>query len=209
MSNSIYAIPLENIQGQQTDLSEFQGRVMLLVNTASACGFTPQYAGLESLYQEFKDQGLVVLGFPCNQFGAQEKGNEQEIQSFCELNFGVSFPLFAKLEVNGPNAHPLFKLLKQQALACWVRKGLNGISPSFWSIAMAKSSSAMLPQPNPRLCVNRFSSCYRINNQLKNKPIKKHDYFSPFRGNQNITKDSNIVSSEFTFSCSSFFLRGF
>ncbi|WP_335902823.1 glutathione peroxidase [Shewanella algae] len=125
MSNSIYAIPLENIQGQQTDLSEFQGRVMLLVNTASTCGFTPQYAGLESLYQEFKDQGLVVLGFPCNQFGAQEKGNEQEIQSFCELNFGVSFPLFAKLEVNGPNAHPLFKLLKQQAPGVLGSKGIK------------------------------------------------------------------------------------
>lgn len=149
MSNSIYAIPLENIQGQQTDLSEFQGRVMLLVNTASACGFTPQYAGLESLYQEFKDQGLVVLGFPCNQFGAQEKGNEQEILSFCELNFGVSFPLFAKLEVNGPNAHPLFKLLKQQAPGVLGSEGIKWNFTKFLVDRHGKVSKRYAPTTKP------------------------------------------------------------
>ncbi len=115
MKQSIYDIKVKDIQGNEHDMSQYQGKVLLIVNTASACGFTPQYKELEALYQSYKDQGLMVLGFPCNQFGAQEKGDEEAIQSFCELNFGVSFPLFSKIEVNGDNASELFELLKQSA----------------------------------------------------------------------------------------------
>lgn len=105
---SIYEQTAKDIHGKDVALSEFKGKPLLIVNTASACGFTPQYKGLEQLYQEHKEAGLVVLGFPCNQFGAQEPGSETEIQAFCERNYGVSFPLFAKVDVNGPAAHPIF-----------------------------------------------------------------------------------------------------
>ncbi len=113
--NELYEIPLTRIDGGQTSLSEYRNKVILIVNTASHCGFTPQYAGLEALYRKYKDQGFVVLGFPCNQFGKQEPGDEAQIAGFCELNYGVSFPMFAKVEVNGPNAHPLFVALKKEA----------------------------------------------------------------------------------------------
>ncbi|MGA3082461.1 MAG: glutathione peroxidase [Terracidiphilus sp.] len=99
--------------GREVSLGEFRGQVLLIVNTASKCGFTPQYAGLEQLYRMYKDRGLAVLGFPCNQFGAQEPGSEAEIGAFCESHYGVTFPLFAKIEVNGPGAHPLYKFLKR------------------------------------------------------------------------------------------------
>ncbi len=102
------------IDGRDTPLSGFAGRVVLVVNTASQCGFTPQYKGLEALYQQYRDQGLVVLGFPCDQFGHQEPGSEADIKDFCEVNFGVTFPLFAKVEVNGDQAHPLFQWLRDQ-----------------------------------------------------------------------------------------------
>lgn len=111
----LYEIPLTRIDGSQITLAEYRNKVLLIVNTASRCGFTPQYAGLETLYRQYKDRGLVVLGFPCNQFGGQEPGNESEIRSFCELNYDVTFPMFAKVEVNGPNTHPLFALLKKEA----------------------------------------------------------------------------------------------
>lgn len=102
------------IDGSEQLLADYQGKVLLVVNTASQCGFTPQYKGLEAVYQEYVDRGLVVLGFPCDQFGNQEPGNEDDIASFCELNFGVTFPLFSKIEVNGDEAHPLYKWLKQE-----------------------------------------------------------------------------------------------
>ena len=108
-------IPITDIKGQETRLADYGARALLVVNTASRCGFTPQYEGLEHLWQQYKDRGLTVLAFPCNQFGAQEPGNEQEIASFCSTSFGVSFPLFRKLEVNGPGAHPLFVELKRRA----------------------------------------------------------------------------------------------
>ena len=101
--------------GEDTALSQFSGKVLLIVNTASKCGFTPQYAGLESLHTTFGDRGFSVLAFPCNQFGAQEPGTETEIQSFCDLNYQTSFPLFSKVEVNGAASHPLFTHLKEQA----------------------------------------------------------------------------------------------
>ena len=103
------------IDGQALALREFKGKVLLIVNTASACGFTPQFAGLEKLNQTYAGQGLVVLGFPCNQFGAQDSGNNDEIAAFCQLNYGVSFPMMAKIEVNGAKAHPLYVWLSAEA----------------------------------------------------------------------------------------------
>ena len=108
------------LSGQERDLSDFAGQVVLVVNTASACGFTPQFEGLEKLYDEYEDQGLVVLGFPCNQFGSQESGTEEDISEFCQVNYGVTFPMFAKVDVNGKDAHPLFTWLKGE------KKGLFG-----------------------------------------------------------------------------------
>lgn len=104
-----------DLHGQAVDLRQYLGQVVLIVNTASQCGFTPQYQGLEAAYQQYKSQGLVVLGFPCNQFGQQEPGSADEIGAFCQKNFGVSFPLFEKIDVNGQQAHPLFQHLKAAA----------------------------------------------------------------------------------------------
>ncbi len=112
---SFYDLKTETLDGKPTDLSAYKGKVSLVVNVASKCGFTPQYKGLEALYRRFKDRGLVVLGFPCDQFRHQEPGDEAEIQSFCSLNYDVTFPLFAKVDVNGPNAHPLYRHLKHAA----------------------------------------------------------------------------------------------
>ncbi|MCU1716145.1 glutathione peroxidase [Pseudomonas sp. 5P_3.1_Bac2] len=115
MSTELLQIPLTTIKGEQKTLADFPGKAFLVVNTASKCGFTGQYKGLEQLWQQYREQGLVVLGFPCNQFGKQEPGDEGAISQFCELNFGVSFPLFKKIEVNGPGAHPLYVQLKKRA----------------------------------------------------------------------------------------------
>lgn len=113
-AGTIFEFEAETLNGVKTSLAEFKGKVMLIVNTASQCGFTPQYAGLEKLYQTYKDRGLVVLGFPCNQFGAQEPGDAAEIGTFCERNYGVSFPMFAKIDVNGDRAHPLYQYLRSK-----------------------------------------------------------------------------------------------
>ena len=115
MTDNVLNIPCTTLRGEQKTLADYPGKAVLVVNTASKCGFTPQYKGLEALWQQYKDQGLVILGFPCNQFGQQEPGDEAEISEFCELNFGVTFPLFKKVEVNGSNAHPLFVELKKRA----------------------------------------------------------------------------------------------
>lgn len=109
---SVYDFSAKTLDGKTVSLSDFKGNAMLIVNTASKCGFTPQYAGLESLYEKLREKGLTILGFPCNQFGQQEPGNEQEIGAFCQTNYSVSFPMFAKIDVNGPNAHPLYEFLK-------------------------------------------------------------------------------------------------
>ena len=115
MSDSLLSIPCTTIKGEQKTLADFGGKALLVVNTASKCGFTPQYQGLEALWEKYRERGLVVLGFPCNQFGKQEPGDEGEISQFCELNYGVSFPLFRKIEVNGAGVHPLFVSLKKRA----------------------------------------------------------------------------------------------
>ena len=124
---STFDFKADDISGTPVDLSQYQGQVLLIVNTASKCGFTPQYKGLEKVYEQFKDKGAVVLGFPCNQFGGQEPEGEAEIGAFCEKNFGVTFPLFAKVDVNGGGAHPLFQHLKKAA------PGLLGTEAIKWN----------------------------------------------------------------------------
>lgn len=115
MAADLLQIPLTTLDHRTLTLADLPAKAYLIVNVASACGFTPQYKGLEVLWQRYKDQGLQVLGFPCNQFGGQEPGDESEIRQFCDLNYGVTFPMFAKIEVNGANAHPLYAALKNAA----------------------------------------------------------------------------------------------
>ncbi len=114
MENNFYQFSAISIQGKEVSMEDFKGKIILVVNTASKCGFTPQYAGLEDLYRKYSDAGLVILGFPCNQFGSQEPGDEKSISEACLINYGVSFPMFSKVEVNGEQAHPIFKYLKKQ-----------------------------------------------------------------------------------------------
>ena len=127
MTAAIYDFEAETINGKKVKLGSYKDQAMLIVNTASKCGLTPQYEGLEELYEEYKDQGLVVLGFPCNQFGRQEPGSESDIEEFCQLNYGVSFPMFAKIDVNGRNADPIFKYLKKSS------KGILGSEKIKWN----------------------------------------------------------------------------
>lgn len=112
--STIYQFEAELLEGGTQSLSEFEGKVILIVNTASKCGFTPQFHGLENVYEKYKDQGLVVLGFPCNQFGSQDPGSNEEIGEFCQRNYGVSFPMFAKVDVKGPEAHAIFRYLTRE-----------------------------------------------------------------------------------------------
>jgi glutathione peroxidase len=127
MTADIHEFEVQTITGDKARLGSYENQVMLVVNTASKCGFTPQYEGLEALYKKYKDQGFVVLGFPCNQFGRQEPGSESDIEEFCQLNYGVSFPMFAKIDVNGDDADPLFKFLKKS------QKGILGSEKVKWN----------------------------------------------------------------------------
>jgi glutathione peroxidase len=127
LTPSIYDFSVNTIAGQPLDLSTYKDKVLLIVNTASQCGFTPQYQGLQALYDQYANQGLEILGFPCNQFGQQEPGSASEIQSFCETRFGVTFPLFEKVDVNGKDAHPLFQYLTKAA------PGLFGTETIKWN----------------------------------------------------------------------------
>ena len=115
MSNSIYDYSVKQIDGKEKMLTDYKGKVLLIVNTASKCGFTPQFEGLQKLYEKYSTKGFTVLGFPCNQFANQDPGTDDEIKSFCNLNYGVTFPVFSKIEVNGENEHPLYKFLKSKA----------------------------------------------------------------------------------------------
>jgi glutathione peroxidase len=124
---SIYDFSAKTIDGAEQKLDAYRGKTLLVVNVASKCGFTPQYEGLEALYRKFKGQGLVVLGFPCDQFGHQEPGNEDEIRNFCSLTYDVTFPMFAKIEVNGANAHPLYQWLKGE------KAGILGTEAIKWN----------------------------------------------------------------------------
>jgi len=124
---TVYDFSAKTIDGKARKLSDYKGKVLLVVNTASQCGFTPQYKGLEALYKKYKDKGFAVLGFPSNQFGQQEPGPESEIAEFCEMNYGVTFPMFSKVDVNGDAAHPLFKYLTS------AKKGLLGSEAIKWN----------------------------------------------------------------------------
>ncbi len=127
MADSIYQFTVKNNKGEDINLAQYQGKVLLIVNTASKCGFTPQYDGLQALYDEFSREDFEVLAFPCDQFGHQEPGDDQQIEQFCSMNFGVKFPLFKKLEVNGKNAAPIFDYLKSEA------PGLMGSKSIKWN----------------------------------------------------------------------------
>lgn len=124
---TVYDFKVKTIMGEETTLEQYKGKVMLIVNVASKCGFTKQYAGLQELYEKYKERGFVVLGFPCNQFMSQEPGTEKEIQSFCQVNFGVTFPMFSKIDVNGDDTHPLYVHLKSKA------SGLLGSKAIKWN----------------------------------------------------------------------------
>ena len=126
-AHTVYDFDARQIDGQDIALSAFKGQVMLIINTASQCGFTPQFGGLEALHQAYGGQGLVVLGFPCNQFGAQDPGTDSDIASFCQVNYGVSFPMMSKVNVNGPAAHPLYQWL------CAEAPGLLGSQSIKWN----------------------------------------------------------------------------
>ena len=149
-SGEIYSTIIKCADGSETDLSDYRGKVMLIVNVASRCGFTPQYAGLQELYNEFREKGFTVLGFPCNQFAGQEPGSDSEIQSFCSMNFGVTFPVFAKIDVNGENTHPLYKYLKAE---CPGLLGTEGIKWNFTKFLVDKNGKVLkrfAPSTSPK-----------------------------------------------------------
>ncbi len=135
---TVFDFNADSLAGKNVDLSQYKGKVLLIVNTASKCGFTPQYEGLEAVYRQFKDKGVEVLGFPCNQFGAQEPGAEAEIGAFCQKNYGVSFPMFAKIDVNGDSAHPLYKHLKKESPGLL---GTEGIKWNFTKFLVRKDGT--------------------------------------------------------------------
>lgn len=139
-ARSIYDIPVTTIDGTPTTLAEYRGKVLLVVNVASKCSFTPQYAGLEELYRKYRDRGLVVLGFPCNQFLWQEPGDGDAIKSFCTLKYDVTFPLFAKVDVNGTDAHPLYQHLKQAARG-WL--GTKSVKWNFTKFLVGRGGTAV------------------------------------------------------------------
>ena len=146
---NVFDFQAASLDGKPVDLAQYRGKVLLIVNTASKCGFTPQYQGLELLYRRYQDQGVEVLGFPCNQFGGQEPGTEAEIGAFCETNYGVSFPMFAKVEVNGNDAHPLFQHLKSEAPGVL---GTEGIKWNFTKFLIGRDGKVVhryAPQTKP------------------------------------------------------------
>ena len=136
---SIYQFEAELLDGKTKSMADYRGKVLLIVNTASKCGFTPQFAGLEKVYQKYKDQGLEVLGFPCNQFGGQDPGTNDQIGAFCQKNYGVSFPMFAKVDVKGPEAHAVFRYLTNNS------KGIlgNGIKWNFTKFLVGKNGEVL------------------------------------------------------------------
>jgi glutathione peroxidase len=135
---TVYDFGAQQINGKNVRLDQYKGRALLIVNTASACGFTPQFAGLEALHKQYGEKGLVVLGFPCNQFGAQDKGSNNEIAEFCQLNYGVSFPMMAKIDVNGNTAHPLYQWLTKVAPGLL---GTTGIKWNFTKFLVGKDGA--------------------------------------------------------------------
>lgn len=158
MMPSIYEIEVTSIDGTKTSLAPYKDKVMLIVNVASKCGFTPQYEGLEALYQKYKERGLVVLGFPCNQFGGQEPGTADEIGAFCERNYGVEFPMFEKIDVNGEGAHPLFKWLASEAPGLLGSKALKWNFTKFLVDRNGNVVSRHAPQDAPESLANEIDA---------------------------------------------------
>jgi len=156
--SSIYDFVARDISGREVQIAEYRGKVLLIVNTASQCGFTPQYAGLEALYGDLREKGLVVLGFPCNQFGRQEPGNAAEIASFCKLTYDVSFPMFAKIDVNGPEASPLFVWLKSQAPGLLGSQGIKWNFTKFLVDREGKVIERFAPATKPEAIRSRIES---------------------------------------------------
>lgn len=159
MKKSVYDFTVKGIDGKDVALSKYSGQVLLIVNVASQCGFTSQYKGLEALYKKYQSKGFSVLGFPCNQFGEQEPGSEQEIQQFCELNYQVTFPLFSKIDVNGANAHPLFQFLKESQPGIL---GTEGIKWNFTKFLIGKNGE----------CIKRFSPKTNPNDLMKDIEVE-------------------------------------
>lgn len=151
MSGSVHDFSAKRLDGEEQTFAGYKGKMLLIVNVASRCGFTPQYDGLQKLYERYKDKGVLVLGFPCNQFGAQEPGDSTEIANFCSTNYGVTFPMFAKIDVNGERAHPLYKFLKKE------KKGLAGSEAIKWNFTkfLVDGEGAVVarfgPQDTPEL----------------------------------------------------------
>ena len=163
---SLFDYKARTLNGEEKPLSDYKGKVLLVVNTASKCGFTPQYEGLQKLYANFADRGLEVLGFPCNQFGRQEPGEAEEIGAFCEKNYGVSFPMFEKVDVNGDNAHPVFKFLKSES------PGLLGTEAIKWNFTkflvdrdghvVKRYAPATTPPSSRRISSGCSDQCSRV-----------------------------------------------
>ena len=147
---SIYDFSAETLDGRPAPLAEYRGKVVLIVNTASKCGFTGQYAGLEKLYKRFRDRGLVILGFPCNQFGQQEPGNAEEIASFCSLTYDVQFPMMRKIDVNGPKAHPLYGYLKKTKRGVLGTEGIKWNFTKFLVNRSGQVTTRFAPNVEPR-----------------------------------------------------------
>ena len=148
--NPLQDIEVKTIDGTTQRLGDYAGKALLIVNVASKCGFTPQYEGLEALYRQYKDRGFAVLGFPCDQFGHQEPGNEEEIRNFCSLTYEVSFPMFAKVEVNGPGTHPLYQLMKKAAPGVFGTEGIKWNFTKFLVDPSGKVVARYAPTEKPQ-----------------------------------------------------------
>lgn len=146
---TVYDFSAKTIKGEEVSLRKYEGKMLVIVNVASKCGFTPQYKGLQALYEKYREEGLEILGFPCNQFGGQEPGSEQEITSFCELNYGVTFPMFAKADVKGDDAHPLFIYMTEQAPGILGMKAIKWNFTKFLVDREGKVVSRFAPQTKP------------------------------------------------------------
>jgi glutathione peroxidase len=150
MTDTIYGFNCLTPSGESKSLSDYEGKVLLVVNTASKCGFTPQFAGLEEMYEKYRDKGLEILGFPCNQFGKQDPGSNDEIMEFCQLNYGVSFPMFSKIAVNGSAADPLYKHLKKEAPGALGTQGIKWNFTKFLIDANGKVIKRYAPKDTPK-----------------------------------------------------------
>ena len=150
MSDNVYEFSCDTTGGKKKSLADYKGKVLLVVNTASKCGFTPQFAGLEEMYEKYKDDGLEILGFPCNQFGKQDPGSNDEIMEFCQLNYGVSFPMFGKIEVNGSGADPLFQYLKKEAPGALGTQGIKWNFTKFLIDPTGKVVKRYAPKDTPK-----------------------------------------------------------